>query len=85
LASLRLSGLAFPRFRSRRKARQPIHSAFCAGLADDDPPFRFTFHDTSVCHAIGSLEIAKVNMPVAVLIWLVIIPMLIKIDFAALG
>ncbi len=35
-------------------------------------------------HAIGSAEIAKVNIPVAVLIWLMIIPMLLKIDFAAL-
>jgi len=35
--------------------------------------------------AIGSAEIAKVNLPVAVLIWLMIIPMLMKIDFAALG
>ncbi|GAA0549733.1 ACR3 family arsenite transporter [Rhizomicrobium palustre] len=34
--------------------------------------------------AIGALEIAKVNLPVAVLIWLMIIPMLLKIDFAAL-
>jgi ACR3 family arsenite transporter len=33
---------------------------------------------------IASLEIAKVNLPVAVLIWLMIIPMLLKIDFAAL-
>ena len=38
-----------------------------------------------VFHAIGGLEVAKVNLPVAVLIWLMIIPMLIKIDFAALG
>jgi arsenite transporter len=36
-------------------------------------------------HAIGSAEIAKVNMPVAVLIWLMIIPMLVKIDFWALS
>jgi arsenite transporter len=36
-------------------------------------------------HAIGSAEIAKVNMPVAILIWLMIIPMLVKIDFAALA
>ncbi len=36
-------------------------------------------------HAVGSAEIAKVNLPVAVLIWLMIIPMLMKIDFAALG
>ncbi|KAB2940984.1 MAG: ACR3 family arsenite efflux transporter [Hyphomicrobium sp.] len=36
-------------------------------------------------HAVGSAEIAKVNLPVAVLIWLMIIPMLAKIDFAALA
>lgn len=35
--------------------------------------------------AIGSAEIASVNMPVAVLVWLMIIPMLLKIDFGALG
>jgi len=33
---------------------------------------------------LGHLEIAQVNMPVAVLIWLMIIPMLLKIDFGAL-
>ena len=38
-----------------------------------------------VFHAIGAAEIAKVNLPVAVLIWLMIIPMLIKIDFTALA
>ena len=36
-------------------------------------------------HAIGAAEVAKVNLPVAALIWLMIVPMLIKIDFAALG
>jgi ACR3 family arsenite transporter len=36
-------------------------------------------------HAIASLEIAQVNLPVGVLIWVMIIPMLLKIDFAALG
>lgn len=36
-------------------------------------------------HAIGSVEFAKVNLPVAVLIWLMIIPMLMRIDFAALS
>ncbi|HZD91542.1 MAG TPA: ACR3 family arsenite efflux transporter [Pseudolabrys sp.] len=36
-------------------------------------------------HVIGGAEIAKVNLPVAVLIWLMIIPMLVKIDFAALA
>jgi ACR3 family arsenite transporter len=35
-------------------------------------------------HAIGKMEVAQVNMPVAVLIWLMIIPMLLKIDFGAL-
>lgn len=35
--------------------------------------------------AIGAMEIASVNLPVAVLIWLMVIPMLLKIDFAALG
>lgn len=39
----------------------------------------------SVFQAIGAAEIANVNLPVAVLIWLMIIPMLLKIDFAALG
>jgi len=34
--------------------------------------------------AIGSAEIAHVNLPVAALIWLMIIPMLAKIDFGAL-
>lgn len=38
-----------------------------------------------VFQAIGSAEIARVNLPVAVLIWLMIIPMLMKIDFAALS
>jgi arsenite transporter len=35
-------------------------------------------------HGIGALQIANVNLPVAVLIWLMIIPMLIRIDFSAL-
>jgi arsenite transporter len=34
---------------------------------------------------IAGAEVAKVNIPVAVLIWLMIIPMLLKIDFGALG
>lgn len=38
-----------------------------------------------VFQAIGTAEIAKVNLPVAVLIWLMVIPMLLRIDFAALG
>lgn len=39
----------------------------------------------SVFQAIGGMEFAKVNLPVAALIWLMIVPMLIKIDFASLG
>jgi arsenite transporter len=35
--------------------------------------------------AIAAMEAARVNLPVAVLIWLMIVPMLLKIDFAALG
>ena len=34
---------------------------------------------------IAGAEVARVNLPVAVLIWLMIIPMLLKIDFGALG
>lgn len=37
-----------------------------------------------VFQAIGSMEIAKVNLPVGLLIWIMIIPMLIKVDFGAL-
>lgn len=36
-------------------------------------------------HAIGSAEVAHVNLPVAALIWLMIIPMLMRVDFSALG
>ena len=38
-----------------------------------------------VVHGIAALEIAKVNLPVGLLIWIMIIPMLLKIDFGALG
>lgn len=37
-------------------------------------PFRF----------LGGLEIAQVNLPVGLLIWFMIIPMLVKVDFGAL-
>ncbi len=36
-------------------------------------------------HALGAAIVAEVNLPVAVLVWLMIIPMLLKIDLAALG
>ena len=38
-----------------------------------------------VFQAIGAAEIAQVNLPVAGLIWLMIVPMLVRIDFGALG
>jgi arsenite transporter len=38
-----------------------------------------------VFHLIGAAQIARVNLPVALLIWLMIVPMLMKIDFKALG
>ncbi len=37
-------------------------------------PFRF----------LGRLDVAQVNLPVGLLIWLMIIPMLVKVDFGAL-
>ncbi len=33
---------------------------------------------------LGRLEVAKVNLPVGLLIWVMIIPMLVKVDFGAL-
>lgn len=38
-----------------------------------------------VFEAIGNIKLAEVNLVVAVLIWLMIIPMLLKIDFTAMG
>jgi ACR3 family arsenite transporter len=35
--------------------------------------------------AIGAMEFARVNLPVGALIWVMIIPMLLRIDFGALG
>ncbi|MDD3288607.1 MAG: ACR3 family arsenite efflux transporter [Alphaproteobacteria bacterium] len=37
-----------------------------------------------VFQAIGRMEFAKVNLPVGFLIWVMIIPMLVKVDFSAL-
>ena len=36
-------------------------------------------------HALGNLTLSQVNLPIAVLVWLMVIPMLLKIDLAALG
>jgi ACR3 family arsenite transporter len=38
-----------------------------------------------VFQAIGRMEVAQVNLPVGLLIWVMVIPMLIKVDFAAVG
>jgi ACR3 family arsenite transporter len=38
-----------------------------------------------VSRAIGGWEVAHVNIPVGFLIWIMIVPMLVKIDFAAIG
>jgi len=38
-----------------------------------------------IFQVIGRIQIAQINLPVAVLIWLMIIPMLIKIDLKALS
>ena len=35
--------------------------------------------------AVGAATVAEVNLPVAVLVWLMIVPMLLKIELAALG
>ncbi|SEM46482.1 arsenite transporter, ACR3 family [Variovorax sp. YR750] len=39
----------------------------------------------SAFQAVGRLEVARVNIPVGVLIWVMIIPMLLRVDFAALA
>jgi ACR3 family arsenite transporter len=35
--------------------------------------------------AVGGIEVAHVNLPMALLIWLMIVPMLLRIDFGSLG
>jgi ACR3 family arsenite transporter len=38
----------------------------------------------AVFQAIGRMEVAQVNLPVGLLIWVMVIPMLVKVDFGAL-
>ena len=38
----------------------------------------------AVSQTLGRMEVAKVNIPVGLLIWVMIIPMLMKVDFGAL-
>lgn len=37
-----------------------------------------------VFHVIAAFEVAQVNLPVGLLIWVMVIPMLVKVDFGAL-
>ncbi|MDX3904594.1 MAG: ACR3 family arsenite efflux transporter [Pigmentiphaga sp.] len=39
----------------------------------------------SLFQGIGRMEVAQVNLPVGLLIWVMVIPMLVKVDFGALG
>jgi len=34
---------------------------------------------------VAKAEVARVNLPVAVLVWLMIVPMLLKVDFASMA
>jgi len=36
-------------------------------------------------HSVAAMEVAQVNLPVGLLVWVMIIPMLVKVDFGALG
>ncbi len=36
-------------------------------------------------HALGAMTVASINLPVGVLIWAMIVPMLVRVDFATLG
>ena len=38
----------------------------------------------AVFQAVGRMEVARVNLPVGLLVWVMIIPMLLKVDFGAL-
>ena len=33
---------------------------------------------------VGNIKVAEVNLPVALLIWLMVVPMLLKVDFGAI-
>ena len=38
----------------------------------------------AIAAAVGQMQVARVNLPVGVLIWVMIVPMLMKVDFGAL-
>ena len=70
----------------RRKRLLPFHPKLVAPQFRGDL-VRLAFGQLApgVSQTIGRLEIAQVNLPVGVLIWLMIIPMLMKVDFGAVG
>lgn len=39
----------------------------------------------TLSQAVGAMEVANVNLPVGLLIWVMIIPMLMKVDFSAMA
>jgi arsenite transporter len=39
----------------------------------------------ALSQAVGAMQVAEINLPVGVLIWAMVIPMLMKIDFRTLG
>ena len=39
---------------------------------------------TGPVQALGALQVARINLPVAVLIWLMVVPMLLQVDLASL-
>ena len=38
-----------------------------------------------IFRSVAAVEVARVNLPVGLLLWVMIVPMLLKVDFAALG
>ena len=38
-----------------------------------------------VFRSVAAMEVAQVNLPVGLLIWVMVVPMLVKVDFGALG
>ncbi len=39
----------------------------------------------AIFHALGNVEIAHINLPVALLVWAMVLPMLLKIDYSSLN
>src|SRR5690606_6226274 len=85
---------------SRGTRRDRVPRAGAAGLAVMGIFERYLTLWVALCMAAGielgavmpgafshlaAAEVANVNLPVAVLVWLMIIPMLLKIDFGAMG